>query len=78
MKVGVYCVKDAKQGFLSPTFESYDSIAIRGFAYAIKTNGLMNFATEDYDLYRIGDFDTETGLTALDPVLLVHGTEVKE
>lgn len=77
MKVGIYAYKDNVNGFLQPHFEVYDAAALRGFSYACSQSGLMNFRPEDYSLWHIGIFDSETGvIEPLDPKLIAHGNEV--
>ena len=76
MIIGVYCVKDEKQGFLSPSFDLYDSLAIRGFSYSLSQQGIMSFAPEDYSLWKLGTFDTDTGLSSMDPQLIISAKEV--
>lgn len=78
MKYPMYCYRDQKVGFMPPQADQNDNTAIRGFAYAINSrDGLMNFSPKDYDLYKVGEFDTETGqLTPCTPALVVSGSSV--
>lgn len=63
MKYPVYCIRDQKVGFQPQLLvEQSDASAIRGFSYAVNSHdGLMNYSPTDFDLFRIGEFDTETG-----------------
>lgn len=63
MKYPIYAVRDVQVGFNSPMTDISDNVAKRNFAYAINNpnNGVMNFEPKDYDLYRIGEFDTDKG-----------------
>lgn len=62
MILGVYAMKDNLSGFLSPTFESNDDVAMRNFAYAISHKDTLLYAQKkDFDLYKIGEYDTDTG-----------------
>lgn len=75
----VYCVRDSKVGFLDPVCEDNDKVATRNFAYAVNhSNGIMGFAPSDFDLYRIGTFDTETSqlVSTIPPALVVSGSSV--
>lgn len=79
MKYGVYSYRDNKNWFGQPILEQNDESAIRGFSYAINhRDSVMNFAPSDFDLYKIGSFDTEKGV--LEPeqpiVLVVSGSSV--
>lgn len=81
MKYPVYSYRDIKVAFGGPIVEMNDQTAIRGFAYAINQNeGLMNFSPKDYDLYRIGEFDTEKGILIPEkvPVLVMSGVSAVE
>lgn len=74
----IYAIRDLNVGFNSPFVESGDAVAIRGFSYAMNNNDMMGFAPKDFDLYYLGEYDTEKGqIDAVDlPVLVIHGTEV--
>ena len=86
MKYPFYAIRDVHVGFNQPMTDINDNTAIRNFSYAINNpgNGVMNFQPKDYDLYRIGEFDTDSGLLIPEPVpvlvvsgLSVYGSEVK-
>lgn len=68
MKYPVYSVRDVHVGFNQPMTDLNDNVAKRNFALAINNNDSMRFAPKDYDLYKIGDFDTDTGLLIPLPV----------
>lgn len=79
MKYPIVSYRDQKVGFMPPQCEQSVTSAIRGFAYAINSReGIMNYSPNDFDLFRVGDFDTETGkITALDaPEHLMSGSSV--
>lgn len=80
MKYPVYSVRDVHVGFNPPTTDLNDNVAKRNFSYAINNpdNGVMNFRPQDYDLYRIAEFDTESGLMIplTVPELVVTGSSV--
>lgn len=79
MKAKLYSYRDALVGFGPIMVESNERTAIRGFSYAINNaTGTMNFAPKDYDLFYIGEFDTDTGAIAAAPVasLVVNGSSV--
>lgn len=78
MKYPVYCVKDNKAGFQpNLLIEQNDASAVRGFSYAINNEGLMNYSPNDFDLFKIGLFDVETGMfDSLIPELVVSGSSV--
>lgn len=74
----IYCIRDNKVGFQPQLLlESSDVAASRGFSYAINNEGLMNYAPSDFDLYKVGEFDTEKGtITPVLPSLVVSGSSV--
>lgn len=78
MKYPVFSYRDNKVGFMTPFVDQNDDAAIRGFSYAINTReGVMNFAPADYDLYKIGVFDTEKGtIDSMLPEMIVSGSSV--
>lgn len=61
MNFGVYAIRDVKSGFMTPTVEVNNEVAIRNFAYAVLHNEMFDSFASDYSFYRIGDFDTDTG-----------------
>lgn len=63
---------------MPPQCDQNDQTAIRGFAYAINNNNVMNFSPKDYDLYKVGEFDVDKGvINALKvPVLIASGVNV--
>lgn len=79
MKFGVYCMRDVKAGFMSPTISENDPIAARAFGDAVLRSDsvLLNYAS-DFALYRMGDFDSNSGrITPLDvPVLVIQATDI--
>lgn len=78
MKLPVYSYRDAKAGFGTPICDQNDVTAIRGFSYAINNReGIMGFSPNDFDLYKIAEFDTEKGIMkGMTPVLVVSGASV--
>lgn len=62
MKLNVYVMKDNKVGFMQPTFDQTDAIAIRNFKYAITNNDFLNVNSSDFDLYKIGIYDSDSGI----------------
>lgn len=74
----IYCVRDNKVGFQPQMLvEQNDASAMRGFKYAVNAEGLMNYSPSDFDLYKIGEFDTEKGsLVPCIPVNICSGSSV--
>lgn len=63
MKMNVYCVKDHKYKFGDPVLVPSDDLAVRYFSRLCNGDNKiadMAFAPADFDLFRIGEFDTET------------------
>lgn len=62
MLVNLYSIRDRKAGFLVPTHDINDETAQRNFAYAIQRADSMYLAfPDDYDLYYVGQYDTDSG-----------------
>lgn len=78
-KFGVYSIRDAYTGFLNPTFEISDVVAKRNFTFAMaKKDTLLYSNAQDYDLCRIGEFDSDTGeLIPTLPDIVCTGLSVK-
>lgn len=70
MKYSVFAIRDFKTGFLSPVCEANEAAAVRNFeAACLKSDSLFFSHPEDYALYLIGEYDTDSGLlTALSPI----------
>lgn len=79
MKYPIYSYRDNKAWFGQPMIDNNDESAIRGFSYAINNaNGIMSFSPSDFDLYKIGYFDSEKGtVEPVNPIqLIVSGSSV--
>lgn len=67
MKYGLYAIRDAKVGFMSITVDANDSSARRNFEHACaNTSSLFYTHPHDYDLYKLGVYDTDSGV--IDPI----------
>lgn len=85
MKLHSYSIQDRKSGFsmpipmTSPKRKETDEIARRWFATQMHTDKTMENFPEDFRLYYIGVFDTETGEfenVAAEPTLLEKGENI--
>ena len=79
MILGMYSIKDAKTGYMTPVLEQNDAAALRNFAHAVnQPDGIMNSCPNDFALYKVAQFDTDRGLVPLDgdPVQVVDASEV--
>lgn len=75
MKYGLYSIRDSLNGYGTPLCDFNDSTAKRNFqsafiAHKVATPG-------DYDLFRIGSFDVDTGCISpeANPVLIMRGID---
>ena len=75
MIYGVYAAKDQLSGWLPVSCDSNDSTAIRNFNAALKAPGsIMHFSPDDFRLYKVGTYDSDTGiLTSCEPEFLFEG-----
>lgn len=73
MKLPVYAIRDVRSTFTSLTVDTNDATASRNFAHAVMQVGsIMHSHPQDFSLYRLGEFDTDTGvLIPLSPIQLV-------
>lgn len=77
MKYPMFAIRDSKVGFLPPTCDQSEQSAIRNFAYAINSDGVMHFSPKDFDLFKVGEFDAEKGsITSCLPVNICDGLSV--
>lgn len=78
MRVGLYSIKDSLVGFGYPFIQVSDPVAVRSFAaIAADERGDIYKKPGDYDLYRVGAFDTDTGaLVATEPVFIARAADV--
>lgn len=78
MKYPVYAVRDIKAGFGAPEVSLNEGTMVRTFSQRINQEGsVLAFAPKDYSLFRIGDYDTDSG--KFDPVLpefVIEGVDV--
>lgn len=78
MKFGLYCIKDAKTGFMTPVVEQNDAAALRNFSHAVnQPESIMHDCPNDFSLFRVADFDTDAGIiNSLIPMLVADASEV--
>lgn len=58
----VFAIRDFKTGFLSPVCEANEASAVRNFeAACLKSDSLFFSHPEDYALFHLGSYDTDTG-----------------
>lgn len=80
MKFGVYSIADALTGYMRPTVEQNDAVAMRNFRAAIlqvRDGNVLHCDPQDFTLYKIGTFETDSGeLSGHAPVPVVTGMSV--
>ena len=78
MKYPIYSIRDVHVGFMAPRLDSNDQTARRAFAFEVNNQeGVMSFSAKDFDLYKIGYFEQETGqIETILPELVVSGVNV--
>lgn len=76
----MYSIKDNKTGYMQPTLEMSEETAVRKFAHLLAdSTALISFASEDFDLYRIGEFNSDSGIvTPITPEFVTNGIALKE
>ena len=79
MTYPVFSIRDLKGDFYSPRIDQNEPSAVRWFSQMVNApDTTMNFSPRDFQFFRIGDFDSETGrLNPLDfPQLVVSAIDV--
>lgn len=65
MRFPLYSIRDTKAGsFQNPVVSANDFTVSRSFAESIVTrrDPIISFSPADFDLFQIGEFDTDTGI----------------
>lgn len=68
MKLGVFAIKDKLVGFTNLWLDQSTNVAKRGFMHSMQyaAESDVRFSNpSDYSLYRLGHFETESGLITL-------------
>lgn len=62
MIYGVFCIRDAKTGFMTPSIDLNGDSAIRNFAHSLlAAPSVVTTFSQDFDLYQLGNFDSSSG-----------------
>lgn len=78
----VFAIRDKHAGFGTPFVDTNEYTAKRGFAMAVNNGGssMMAFAPSDYDLYKVGTWNSENAVfTPCDnglPFLICNGASL--
>lgn len=77
MKMKVYAVRDVKSSFMAPVLGGNDAMAMRSFRAGMASVPDFNVAPADFELYNIGEFDSDSGLLTptVPPVWICSGAE---
>lgn len=77
MTMEVYAVKDALQNrFLTPGFFENEEIAVRQFRSNVNNIPLWKENAADFQLYKLADYNDETGEYTKDQHMVVNGKGV--
>lgn len=79
MIINVYAIKDKVADQFGNIFcDQSDVLATRGFSYAVNLkDGMMSFRPDDYDLYRLGQYDSNKGeISPISPKLICSGSSI--
>lgn len=69
MVYGVYSIRDVKTGFMTPSMDVNDDSAARNFYHAVvKSEGILFTYSSDFALYKLADFDSDSGSISPLPV----------
>ena len=81
MKLGMYSIYDKLTGYMVPSYQQNDEQAARAFAYDLNSPdmSLLKANSEDFQLERVGYFDTDTGeIESCKPVVVCTAAMVKK
>lgn len=81
MKLKLYAVKDTVTGeFGAPYLGKNDAEAIRGFEYGVNTpsQSIIYTHSKDMQLFRMGEYDVNTGEIISKIEFLTNGSEFKK
>lgn len=79
MKTGLYSIRDLKSNFAPPVAISNDQVAKRWFGTRVNEDITMKYEPGDFDLYKVGEYNTETGeITHIAGELLCNGKEFEK
>lgn len=70
MVYGIFSMKDDLNGFMNIFHEVSSDVAKRGFLHSLAVadpHSLFYSHPQDYSLYRLGDFDSDSGLITVYP-----------
>lgn len=80
MTMYVYSIRDSLTGYMQPSFEINDAVAMRNFRSAVlnlRSGNLLNSDPQDFALCRLGEFDTSDGqLHPCEPMTILTGMSV--
>ena len=78
MIFGLYSIKDAKTGFMTPVLEQGDAAGLRNFSSAVnQPDSIMHQYPNDFGFYKVANFDTDSGIVPIPaPILIVDASEV--
>lgn len=58
----IYSIRDCKSGFLTPTCEINDEIAVRNFQHAVlSSESILQSFSKDFSLFKLASLDTDSG-----------------
>lgn len=75
MILPLYSIKDKLDQFKQPFVDVNDSLVLRHLMNSLKEKNEFSLNPEDFILYKIGTFDTETGIVVSE---IKHIVDVKD
>lgn len=77
MTMNLYSVRDVKSTYMSPVVGSNDAQAMRSFRAGMRAVPEFEVAPADFELYRIGEYNNESGMIipTVPPVWICSGSE---
>lgn len=80
MKLNIYSIKDKKGSYANPYVLNNDEQAIRDLKMAVndERSGMINKFSEDFELTKLGQFDTETGEITSKVEMIINASQLKD
>lgn len=80
MRYPICCMRDQLTGFMNPFVAANIEVAQRDFKILINDDKQsLHYNPQHFDLYKVGEFDTDTGkIEPIEPELVLTGLSVLE
>lgn len=80
MRLKIYAIKDTKVAFMTPVYYQNDAVAMRDVKNAVNDpkENIINKNIDDIQLWKLGEFDDQTGEIISQIEFVANAIELKE